>query len=333
MLLAALTMKLFLAVCCALFLEFALSLTVSSEGSSRRDFLEKASRISLVTAGGLLSTPPSIGRAADDGSNSLPYCVIGANGRTGTKCVQACLERNLPVRATSRSGVYNGGDEASASTLLTPMLCDVTDPKTIDNAVQGTRAVIFAASASKKGGTPSQVDNQGLVNVASACLANKVPHLIIVSSGSVTKPNSPVYKFLNLFGGIMDEKIKGEDGVREIYRGSPKGSTYTVIRPGGLIEDPPRGVAALELNQGDTKSGRISRSDVASLCVEAARFPKYTAAATFECYDADTGKPLETVGVSNILKQKVAVDDFVTGRECRGDSWEELFSGLESDDS
>ncbi len=36
----------------------------------------------------------------------------------------------------------------------------------------------------------------------------------------------------------------------------------------GLTLDPARGVAAIELNQGDTKSGRIARSDVARVCVE-----------------------------------------------------------------
>eukprot|EP00521_Asterionellopsis_glacialis_P005955 CAMPEP_0195271418 /NCGR_PEP_ID=MMETSP0706-20130129/15059_1 /TAXON_ID=33640 /ORGANISM="Asterionellopsis glacialis, Strain CCMP134" /LENGTH=129 /DNA_ID=CAMNT_0040327127 /DNA_START=44 /DNA_END=430 /DNA_ORIENTATION=+ len=129
----------------------------------------------------------------------------------------------------------------------------------------------------------------------------------------------------------MAEKIKGEDTIRGLYADSAD-CAYTVIRPGGLTEDPPRGVEALELNQGDTKSGRISRSDVASLCVEAPLNAKYTSKTTFECYDGDTGKPLQSVGLSNILKQKTSSpEDFVTGRECRGKTWEELFSGLESD--
>ena len=55
----------------------------------------------------------------------------------------------------------------------------------------------------------SEVDNDGLVNVAKACLEYKVPSLVIVSSGGVSKPDSPVYKFLNIFGKIMEEKIKG----------------------------------------------------------------------------------------------------------------------------
>lgn len=55
-----------------------------------------------------------------------------------------------------------------------------------------------------------------------------------------------------------------------------RGTTPNVSRPAypiafravGLTLDPPRGVLAIELNQGDTKSGRIARSDVARVCVE-----------------------------------------------------------------
>jgi NAD(P)H-binding len=298
-----------------------------NRGASRRDFVGSA----IVGSAGILGTADSSWASPLD-SNNLPFCVIGANGRTGTKCVQEILERGLAVKATSRSGVYSNDGLVASNHLLVPTVCDVTQPSTIASAVQGTRAVIFAASASKQGGTPAQVDNEGLVNVAKACVSANVPHLVIVSSGSVTRPDSPVFKFLNLFGGIMEEKIKGEDAVRTMYaQENIKGLTYTVIRPGGLTEDPARGVGAMELNQGDTKSGRISRFDVAKLCVEATLYPELTGGTTFECYDADTGKPLETVGMSNILKKKSDPSEFVTGYERRGDTYQELFRGLKKD--
>ena len=54
-------------------------------------------------------------------------------------------------------------------------------------------------------------------------------------------------------------------------------------------------MGAIELNQGDTKSGRLARADVAALCVESLYYPDLTGETTFECYDADTGAPLATV--------------------------------------
>jgi NAD(P)H-binding len=300
------------------------ALSLHTNGPTRREFVNGAIVAGVVESLGQVSW------ASDDVGS--PFCVIGANGKTGTKCVQYILNRGLPVRASSRSGTYND-DVATKSPLLIPTVCDVTVPSTVEAAVQGTRAVIFAASASKQGGTPAQVDNAGLVNVAMACIEAKVPHLVIVSSGSVTKPDSPVYKFLNLFGGIMDQKIVGEDAVRVLYANlkDEDKMTYTVIRPGGLTEDPARGVAALELNQGDTKSGRISRFDVASLCVESTFFPELTARTTFECYDSDTGKSLGEVGLSNIMKSKVDPSAMITGKERHGDTFQELFRGLERD--
>ena len=129
----------------------------------------------------------------------------------------------------------------------------------------------------------------------------------------------------------MEEKIKGEDAVRSLYASAEGGLTYTVIRPGGLTEEPARGVAALELNQGDTKSGRISRFDVASLCIESTFYPELTGGTTFECYDADTGKSLNNVGMSNIMKQKSEPSEFTTGKERIGNSFKEIFTGLERD--
>ena len=260
-----------------------------------------------------------------------PICVIGANGKTGSECIGACISRGIGVVATSRGGTYTG---AYASKKVAEAVCDVTIPETITSAVKGSRAVIFAASASKAGGTPAVVDNEGLVNVARACIESKIPSLVIVSSGGVSKPDSPVYKFLNIFGNIMEEKIKGEDAVRGLYKGvDNSASTYTIIRPGGLTEEEARGVGALELNQGDTKSGRIARADVAALCVEATLFPKQAGGTTFECYDADTAKPLQTVGLSNIMKQKNKAGDgiFVSGKERRGSTFAAIFTGLEKD--
>lgn len=295
----------------------------------RRDFLSNAAKATALFP----FTFVNLASADDEVASSPlgPICIIGANGKTGSECVGACISRGIDVVATSRGGEYTGAYQSKGPKNA---VCDVTVPSTVEAAVKGSRAVIFAASASKAGGTPAAVDNVGLVNVAKACIDYKIPQLVIVSSGSVTKPDSPVYKFLNIFGKIMDEKIKGEDAVRDLYKGiSASTSTYTVIRPGGLTEETAKGVGALELNQGDTKSGRIARADVANLCIESTLFPKLTAAKTFECYEAETGKPLQSVGISNILKQtnKSSEKVFVSGKERRGATFEEIFNGLEAD--
>ena len=309
--------------------------TSSTSASCRRSFLVGASGTIAATALSSLQQPA----LADELAKKQPICVIGCNGRTGSEVVKYLLAQNEPIKATSRTGEYIDAASAPEGAMLEQSLCDVTDPKSVQLACADTSAVIFAASASKNGGTPSAVDNAGLVNVAKACIDANVPHLVVVSSGAVTKPSSPVYQFLNLFGKIMEEKIRGEDAVRKLYaehnqkisEGGEKKLTYTIIRPGGLTLDPPRGVAAIELNQGDTKSGRLARADVAALCVESLKYPQLTGETTVECYDADTGAPLATVGLSNIAKKKTDGEAFVSGFERRGNTYEELFTGLQKD--
>ena len=244
------------------------------------------------------------------------------------------------MATSSRSGNFAYADQVLAAfgnddknrLLLTTAAVDVTQANDMQAVITKTAPgeVIFASSASTKGGDALAVDKQGVINAAQACIAAGVPRLIIiVSSGAVTRPDSAVYKLLNTVGkGIMQSKIEGEDAVRALYAQAPNVG-YTVVRPGGLTTGESLGPAALELNQGDSKSGRLSRADVAAICINALDSAS-TWDTTFECYEALTARPLESVGISNILKLKGGTT-FVSGKERRGNTWEALFDGLQVD--
>ena len=278
-----------------------------------------------------------------------PVLVLGASGGTGRECVKYLLSCNRPCIAATRSGSFEF-DGATGSSLLTVAKGDVTDPTSIAQLItpNSLSGVIYAASASrqpdaKATSNAKAVDKDGVVTCAKLCIASDVSRLVLVSSGGVSKPTSAVYLFLNVAaGGIMDAKISGEDQLRALYAApgvAKRGVGYTVVRPGGLTYEPPLGVGALELNQGDTKSGRIARSDVAAICVESL----YSAAAfdtTFECYNGDTAKELNAVFASNA--RGMASGDasgakdptqptMLTGTERRGNSWPQLFEGLQKD--
>lgn len=237
--------------------------------------------------------------------------------------MKAALDRGEQVIATTRTGVLDGFSSPSCRILP----ADVTRPETLQPVIEGARGVIFAASQSKGGGSAKAVDNQGLVNTAEACIKAGVKRLVVVSSGAVSRPDSSVYQFLNLFGNIMAEKIAGEDRVRALYANLQGDVGYTIVRPGGLTEDSGRGPESIELGQGDKYSGRISRTDVGGLCLAAIDAPA-ARNATFECFYADTAKPLEAVGLSNILKQTVTER---SGGGLRGNTWQELLAGVRAD--
>jgi uncharacterized protein YbjT (DUF2867 family) len=301
------------------------SLSLQSRGGLDRRSLVQGAGVAVISP--FLAAQPSVAASDLTVPRKDPVVVLGASGKTGRECVAALLKDSRPCIATTRSGHFEG-----AGTKTAP--ADVTSLDSLSSVItKGVGAVIFAASTSKQGGDSFQVDRDGVINAAKACIAADVPRLVIVSSGGVSRPDSAIYKLLNFaVKGVMEAKIQGEDAVRDLYASRDvlaKGLGYTIIRPGGLLMDDPVGVAALELNQGDSKSGRLPRADVASLCVQCLSSPN-AFDTTFECYQANSAKPVESVGLSNILK-KTDGTDFVSGKERRGSTWEEIFVGLERD--
>ncbi|MBW4632215.1 MAG: CIA30 family protein [Iphinoe sp. HA4291-MV1] len=97
-----------------------------------------------------------------------------------------------------------------------------------------------------------------------------LPQFILVSSAGVTRPGRPginldeeppAVRLNDQLGGILTWKLKGEDSLRESR------IPYTIIRPCALTEED--GDKEFIFEQGDNIRGKISREDVAKLCVEA----------------------------------------------------------------
>ena len=305
----------------------------------------KFSRREALVAIGIGSTTPfTLQTAHADEAQEAPSSllvpakrstlILGANGGTGKECVAQSILANRPCIATTRSGNFVGD---TSSALLKTAACDVRSLDHLRQVIGEYQpgAVIFAASASsKKDLKASEIDKDGVINAAKVCLELNVPRYVVVSSGTVTRPDSLVYQLLNTVGsGIMEAKIEGEDAVRALYKDPSvlhKRVGYTIIRPGGLTDDEPGPASLLELNQGDSKSGRLSRASVAELCItcldSADAFDT-----TFECYEKDTAKPIESIGLSNILKLRNPTN-VMSGMERQGDSWEALFQGLQRDE-
>lgn len=322
----------------------------TSIGSIGRARHTSSLAVSATASSSLMATQPPL------------VVVIGASGRTGAEVVRHCVSTGRLVRACTRSGAFDladvlGEDVAAAaavpwsSPLVTSAQVDVTQPDTLPAAVAGAALVVFAATAPANG-NPDEVDHLGLVNVAKACIASNVPRLVIVSGAGVTKPQSPAYRFLNMFGGRMDAKVAGEDAVRKLYRSADGGVSYTVVRPSGLLDGPAKGPSALAFNQGDEAAGFINRADVAECCVYAGDAAS-AAGVTFEVYDTGTAVATATLSVADILSDaKVAAlvalvtgltfrrimhgddcgSDAVTARERRGVDYAALLQGLQPDE-
>ena len=82
---------------------------------------------------------------------------------------------------------------------------------------------------------------------------------------------------------MLKKKLLGENAIRSIY--AEPGFSYTILRPGGLLDGPPFRHNLL-FDKGDTVTGTIDRSDVAEAAVISLWHPK-AINQTFELIKAD----------------------------------------------
>jgi uncharacterized protein YbjT (DUF2867 family) len=186
--------------------------------------------------------------------------VAGATGGVGQQAAHQLIMAGRPVRALVR-------DLTQASRILDYQAelveGDAGQPETLRKAVEGVRQVICTiGSRASMGGNPIRVDYEGVRNLAQAARAAGVEHFVLVSSIGATQPDHPTNRFSN----VLVWKLRGEEVVRE------SGLTYSVIRPGGLVDEP-GGRMGVRFAQGDTLNGKVTRADVATACIEALTHP------------------------------------------------------------
>jgi uncharacterized protein YbjT (DUF2867 family) len=102
-----------------------------------------------------------------------------------------------------------------------------------------------------------------------------LPQFILISSAGVTRPGRPginleeeppAVRLNDQLGGILTWKLRGEECLKA------SGIPYTIIRPCALTET--AGGKELIFAQGDNIRGKVSRDDVAEICVQAIKEPK-----------------------------------------------------------
>ncbi|PSC74312.1 epimerase [Micractinium conductrix] len=197
-----------------------------------------------------------------------PVVVLGAGGGTGAECVAALQAAQKEVRAVVRDPAKYA-DSLGGRKGVEVVQGDVGDMQSLRKAVSGAGGVIFAASGSGYF-SASQVDYQGVANVAEAVKETGGQQRVVLVSSCLVSPHNrwhPIRVMLNNFRwSLMDYKYKGEEVLRR------SGVPYTIVRPGGLSNDP-AGQAQLVVAQGDKGSGKVSRADVAAVCVAALSDP------------------------------------------------------------
>jgi uncharacterized protein YbjT (DUF2867 family) len=160
-----------------------------------------------------------------------------------------------------------------------PIVCDLehASDEEIAAALHGADAVVFAAGAGPGSGAARKltVDRDGAVRLLAAARAAEVPRFLIVSSvGAESPPEGD-----DVFSVYLRAKAEADAAVRESDR------AWTVVRPGGLTDDPGTGRVRI-----DTQPfrGTVSRDDVAAVLAAVLAEPR-AAGATLYVNGGDVG--------------------------------------------
>ena len=210
--------------------------------------------------------------------------VVGASGRTGRLLLeQLRREPRFAIRPMARD---IAAAERSVGAKYAWVAGDVTKPETLGPALVGVSLVLCAIGGTERSGpnSPEFVDYGGVKNLTDAARAAGVHHIVLESSMGVGSGGGLLGMALNLFSGdALKWKAKGEAHLRQ------SGVPYTIVRPGGLIDDP-GGQVGIEFRQGDEGSGRIPRTDVAAVMI-AALDNRDALHKTFEIFSNDKLQP------------------------------------------
>ena len=145
------------------------------------------------------------------------------------------------------------------------------------SAVRGADAVVFAAGAGPGSGDARKktVDLGGAVKLVEAAKAEGISRYLIVSSMGADKAPEDGSEG---FGAYLQAKFEADEAVRA------SGLDYTIVRPGGLTDDPGTGLVAVAEH---LDRGQIPRADVAAVFVACLEEPA-TIGKSFDLISGDT---------------------------------------------
>ncbi|HZY78529.1 MAG TPA: NAD-dependent epimerase/dehydratase family protein [Cyclobacteriaceae bacterium] len=173
----------------------------------------------------------------------MTVAVTGASGVVGSEIVRTLSNNNIKTRSVIRSATNTG--------LLTPFKnsteiaeADILDMAGLMKALEGADAVVHAAGfVSFNPRRKDQLHNinvQGTQNVVNACLANKIPKLVHISSvAAFGQPRDT--KKINENSRWESDRVTSDYSKSkylselEVYRGQEEGLNVSIVNPSVVL--------------------------------------------------------------------------------------------------
>jgi nucleoside-diphosphate-sugar epimerase len=180
----------------------------------------------------------------------MNVAIAGGHGQIARRLGRSLVERGDGVRGLIRNPDHAADLEGDG---IRPVVCDLESAAVdeIAAAIEGADAVVFAAGAGPGSGAERKLtlDRDGAVKLLEAARAAGANRYVIVSSiGAESPPGGD-----DVFAVYLRAKAEADEAVMASDR------AWTVVRPGGLTDDPGVGRAHV-----DTEPFRasVSRDDV-----------------------------------------------------------------------
>jgi len=207
----------------------------------------------------------------------MDVVVVGGHGKIGLRLLRLLAERGDRARGVIRKPEQAADLEAVGAE---PVIADVEQLDDLSPYVDGADAVVFAAGAGPGSGAERKraVDLGGAVKLIEAAEKAGIRRYLIVSSIGAHDPSSG--------GEQMRPYLEAKAGADQALIAS--GLDYTIVRPGGLTDDPGSGLVELHTEFGHR--GPIARDDVAAILLACLDLPE-TTGLVFEALGGD--QPIE----------------------------------------
>jgi uncharacterized protein YbjT (DUF2867 family) len=206
--------------------------------------------------------------------------IAGGHGKIAMLLGRLLAERGDTVRGLIRNPDQEGDLRAFG---VEPVVCDLEGDGDVAAAVRGADAVVFAAGAGPGSGEARKttMDLEGAVRLIEAAQAEGVARYLMVSAMGAADPPAE--------GGDQggDEDVfvaylRAKAAADEALRAS--GLEHTIVRPGGLTDDPGTGLVSIAER---LDRGQIPRADVAAVFVACLDEPR-TIGKSFDLISGDT---------------------------------------------
>jgi uncharacterized protein YbjT (DUF2867 family) len=206
----------------------------------------------------------------------MDVAVAGGHGQVALRLLRLLAARGDRARGLIRNPDHAGDLEAVGAE---PVVCDLeADDADVAAAIAGAEAVVFAAGAGPGSGAERKrtMDEGGAVKLIEAAKASGIARYVIVSSMGADDPPPGD----QVFAVYLQAKAAADEAL------ASSGLDYTIVRPGGLTDDP--GTGRIDAAEHLERRGEIPRDDVAATLLAALDEPM-TIRKTFEVLSGDRG--------------------------------------------